>query len=407
MPEQLELNASALLSRWEKAGFSEEIFRVAPDLVDFIFQAHLHRHINHPYYQHKITMEPCGQFSTVKEPHLMFNGVKTPWSEIRKKISVDSHGQLYSKENGEARRWTYLENGFVPVNNDHFASLQRLRKLDGAPANCQVQIVTTHAHKQDWNLLDRLLKGTRHSFIRIIPGEGFSQRHPGVGLEPGSVYSFGWGTFWGMFDLFSPLSTFRGKWYSPDPWEFRNQDHCVTTLAMTDDQTIKLIEAIRRRSNDELPFNFVTANCCGTTADLLSEAGIIDLPTKTHLAKLKYEFFVPECMRAPLNKIASFVEWITPECMTAAMKKIGAVFYSIALAPIFTLLGAWRTKITFEEEEGLSRREELRAKASNRIKALFSNIFDFFRPSKMEFDLTKNIYQWQLQQPGTIFERRD
>ncbi len=410
--EQCRKDNKSLLSRWKKAGFSEQIFWSSPDLVDFIFQAHLQRHINHPYYKHQIAMESRqtlwnGQFSAAEEPHLMFQGVKTPWSEVRKKIRVDSQARLYSKENGEVRRWTYLEDGFVPLNNDHFACPQRLRKLDTPPASCQVQIVTTHAHKEDWHLLDRILQGTRHSFIRLIPGEGFSQRYPEMQLEPGSVYSFGWGTFWDALSIFSPLSTLRGKWYSPDRWEFLNQDHCITTRNVTDAEIIHLMEGIRRRSKEDLPFNFITANCCGMTGDVLSEAGIIDLCTKTHLVRLKYEFFIPECIRAPFDKIASIIDWITPACVTAALQKIAGVFYSAALAPIFTILGAWRTKITFEEEEGLSGREELRTRAYNRIKALFTNIFDFFRPSKMEFDLTKNIYQWQLKQPGTVFEKRD
>jgi hypothetical protein len=402
----------ALLSRWIKAGFSEEVFWSAPDLVDFIFRAHLHRNITHPYFKHTIAMQSywarrnC-QLSLVQEPHLMFNGRPTSWSEIRKKIHVDSESRLYSKEDGVKKRWAYLERGFTQLNDDNFAFPQQLRKLDCTPASCQIQLVTTHAHKEDWNLLDRVLEGTRHSFFRVIPGIGFSVRHPEMRMEQGSVYSFGWGTIWRDFNIFSPLSTLKGRWYSPDDWEFLKQDHCVTTLSVTDEQVIKLMEIIRRRSQEELPFHFITANCCGITAEVLSEAGILDLCTKNHMGKLGYEFFIPKSLRAPLDKVTSLAGSVFPKFVTKGLNVVGAFFYSLVFAPLFTLLGAWRTNISFEDEEGDSAQTTFHTRASNRIKALFSNVFDLFSPSKMEFDMTKNIYKWQKQQADTIFEQRD
>jgi hypothetical protein len=400
----------AALARWLKCGFSEEIFWAHPDLVDFIFQAHLHRHINHPYYKHTITMQHRiarreGQITTVKEPHLLFNGQRMAWSEIRKKIFIDNQARLYTKENGQKKRWTYLENGFTELKDDHFAAPQRLRKLDRAPVLSQIQIVTTHAHPGDWNIVDRVLEGTRHSFIRIIPGAGFSQRHPEMRMEDGSVYSIGWGTNWRDFDICSPLSTLKGRWYCPDDWEFLPQDHCVTTKEVADAKVLKLMEIIRRRSREERPFHFITANCCGNTAEVLNEAGIIDLDTKNHMARLKYEFFIPKFIRIHLDKILFKVDRSTPQFITDAFQRLGAFLYSIVFAPIFSLLGAWRTKISFEEED--EGRNDMRVTASNRIKALFSNVFDLFRPSKMEFDMTKNIYKWQRKQPETIYEKRD
>lgn len=401
----------AILSRWIKAGFSEKAFWSQPDLVDFVFRAHLHRSITHPYYKHTIAMQNClvrrnGQITVAQEPHLMVNGRPTPWSEICKKIHVDSESRLYSKENGEKKRWAYLEGGLTQLNDDHFSSPQQLRKLERAPANCQLQIITTHAHREDWNLLDRILEGSRHSFFRVIPGQGFSVRHPEMRMEQGSVYSFGWGTVWRDFNIFSPLSTLKGKWYSPDDWEFLKQDHCVTTLNVTDEQVIKLMEIIRRRSKEELPFHVITANCCGITAEVLSEAGILDLYTKNHMAKLGYEFFLPKSIRMSLDKVASFVARITPGFISQTVRGVGACFYSLVFAPLFTLLGAWRVNISFEDEENHSQ-NGIRVQVSNRIKALFSNIYDFFNPSKMEFDMTKNIYQWQKRQPNTIYEKRD
>ncbi len=412
LADKCRTDNKAILARWTKAGFSEEAFWSRPDLVDFIFQTHLHRNITHPYYKHTIAMQNClvrrnGQITATQEPHLLLNGRPTSWSEIRKKIRVNSESRFYSKENGVRKRWVYLENGLTQINDDSFVYPQQLRKLDRAPANCQIQIVTTHAHKKDWHLIDRALEGTRHSFFRVIPGEGFSVRHPEMRMEQGSVYSFGWGAIWRDFNIFSPLSTLKGRWYSPDDWEFLKQDHCITTLNVTDVQVVKLMEIIRRRSKEERPFHFITANCCGVTAEVLSEAGILDLCTKSHMARLGYEFFIPKSIRTPLDKVALFADSITPKFITKALRNVGAFFYSLVFAPLFTLLGAWRTNISFEDEEENISQNRIRARASNRIKAFFSNVFDLFSPSKMELDMTKNIYKWQQQQSTTIFEKRN
>ncbi len=406
--ERCRTGNQASLSRWRKCGFSEEIFWGHPDLVDFIFQAHLHRHINHPYYRHTISMQHCltrreGQIVAVKEPHLLFEGRKMQWSEIRKKIQVDSGSRLYSIENGKKRWWTYLENGFTRINDDHFEVPQRLRKLDQAPVSCQVQIVTTHAHPEDRHILDRVLDGTRHTFIRIIPGIGFAARHPEMRMEDGSVYSFGWSTDWNQFDTVFPLSTLRGKWVSPDPWEFMKQDLCVTTKNVTDAKAMKLMQIIRSRSQEEYPFHPITANCCGIAADVLHEADIIGLDTKKDLARLSFEFFTPAFLRTPLDKALSAISQTTPECVNNAAFRFRALIYSIVLAPIFSLLGAWRTKIILEDDEAQS---DIGMRASNQINALFTNVIDLFRPCKMEFDLTKNVYHWQLNQPDTVYEKR-
>lgn len=410
--ENCRANNNVLIDRWNKLGFSEEAFWSSPDLVDFVFKCHLHRHITHPYYRHTISMQQCltkreGQVALVKEPHLLLSGRQTSWSEIRKKIHIDSDSRLYSKENGQRTRWIYLDQGLTQMNDDNFEQPQRLRKLDSAPMRSQVQVITTHAHKQDWVLIDRLLKGTRHSFFRIIPGEGFSERHPEARLTSGEVYSFGWGTIWRDFSFFSPLSTLQGRWFSPDDFEFLKQDQCVTPIDVTDEQIIKLMEIIQRRSKEERPFHFITANCCGITAEVLNQASILDLCTKNNMSYLGYKLFIPKSLRYYIDQIAGGLRCVTPDIVAKGIQHVAAFVQSALFAPIFTLLGAWRSTISYEdEEEGNDIAHQNMVRASNRAKALFSNVFDLFRPSKMEFDLTKNIYKWQKKRPGTYLETR-
>jgi hypothetical protein len=81
--------------------------------------------------------------------------------------------------------------------------------------------------------------------------------------------------------------------------------------------------------------------------------------------------------------------------------------HSVIYAPLFSLLGAWRTNIVYEDEDDPAIQNQDLVRASNRAKALFCNVIDLFRPSKMELDLTKNIYKWQKKQVETFFEKRD
>lgn len=396
----------ALLAKWTKLGFAEKAFWQCPDLVDFVFKSFLHRHITHPYYNHKIEMRPvpvwkAGQIVTEDHPHLLVDGIFTPWSKISSKIKIDADERLYSIENGEKKYWMYLDTGLTKWDKNNFDTPRRLFKLERPPLASRVEIITTHAHKEDWHLGDRFLKGTRHAFFRIVPGAGYSARNPNPRLDDGSVYSLGWGARWRDFSIHQPLSTLRGKWVCPDGFEFFKEDLCITPIDISDEKMIKLFEIVRKRSKEDYPFNVINANCCGGTADVLREAGVVNLCTKNHLSFVLYKFLFPKSVRYGLDKVGKFFESITPAIFSRAFQRVAGVIYSAIWAPFFTLLGAWRTNLTYEAGEGP------RVIAANHIKALFSNAFDFFSPNKMEFDLTKNVYKWQKKHSTTYFEKHN
>ncbi len=411
--EKCRADNCALAQKWEKLGFSKEAFWSCPDLVDFVFRSHLHRHINHPYYKHSIEMRPVlthvgGQAKMELHPHLLMDGRMTPWSEVRKKIKVDRNERLYSMDNGVKKMWMYLDNGLTQWDRNNFDAPRRLKQLDRPPLRSRVEIITTHAHKEDWHLGDRLLKGTRHSFFRIVPGEGFAARNPRAGLNDGSVYSLGWGARWQDFSFFGPLSTLQGRWFCPDNFEFLKEDLTITPVEVTDEQVNRLMEIVKRRSKEDHPFHIITANCSGATADVLNEAGIVNLKTKDHMTYMWYKFFLPKYVRLRLDAVAAFILKFTPTVVSQSLEHLGKFLYSVIFAPIFSVLGAWRTTISYEDEDGTDvDRRRIRVKTENRLKALYSNIFDLFRPSKMEFDLTKNVFKWQKQQPQTYHEKRD
>ena len=406
LAEKCRSDNKVLLGKWTKLGFSEQSFWSSPDLVDFVFKSYLHRHITHPNYNHQIAMKPVpvwqgGRLVMEDQPHLLVDGRLTPWSQIAGKIQIDRDERLYSMENGEKKYWMYLDTGLTKWDKNNFDIPRRLFKLDRPPLGSRVEVITTHAHKEDWHLGDRFLKGTRHSFFRIVPGQGYSARNPNSRLDDGSVYSLGWGARWRDFSFHQPLSTLRGKWVCPDNFEFLKEDLCITPLDISDEKMIKLFDIVKKRSKEEYPFNVINANCCGGTADVLREAGVVDLCTKNHLAFMLYKFLFPKTIRHGLAKISGFFERITPTILTQALHRVAGIIYSAVWAPFFTLLGAWRTNLIFENEDGA------RAIAANRIKALFSNAFDFLSPNKMEFDLTKNVYKWQKKQANSYFEKHN
>jgi hypothetical protein len=402
-----------LFDKWTKLGFDEEAFWGAPDLVNFVFRSHLNRHLAHPYYKHTIRMLPTPvrrgeQLVMERQPHLLMNGHQTSWLDIQKRVKIDENDKLYSLENGQKKYWTYLEKGLTQWDVNRFDHPCPLRQLDAPPLRSRVEVVTTHAHKEDWNLADRLLKGSRHSFFRIVPGAGFSTRHPEAGLEEGAVYSLGWGAKWRDFSIFKPLSTLRGRWFCPDAFEFLKEDQWITPIDITDDQVLHLFEIVKRRNQEEHPFHIITSNCCGVTADILKEAGIMSFCTKDHMATMWYKFFMPKWMRRHIDRGWAWAERTTPVFVVSRLHTFSALVYSALLMPLFSLLGAWRTTLSFEDEDGSSHDVSLmRARASNRVKALFSNIFDVFSPRKMEFDLTKNIYRQQKRMEQTYFERHE
>jgi hypothetical protein len=304
-------------------------------------------------------------------------------------------------EGGKKRYWMYLDKGLTQADKNRFHTPRRIYQLRRPPLQTRVEVITTHAHPEDLHLGDRVLKGTRHTYFRIIPGSGFSSRNPGKGLVDGSVYSIGWGAKWSDFSFRQPLSTIRGNWISPDNFEFYKEDLCIKPVIVSDEKALKLLEVIQKKSQEEHPFNILTDNCCGGAVSALREAGIVDIQAKSHLVNLLYKFFVPKCLRRVIRCIVRFLTLITPTIIVQALEAVAKFIYSLVFAPLFTLLGAWRKNLVYEEESGLQPR------VTNQIKALFSSLLDLFQPNKLEIDLTKNVYKWQKKQADTFYEKRN
>lgn len=413
----------ALFSKWDRLNFDnravdKEAFWSSPDMVDFIFTNHLHRYIRHQDYQHKIEMWPVlkqrdGSWVVESEAHLKMNGRMTPWSQIRNMLKAEEDTFcLYSEEpGGNKRYWMYLDNGFVQHDRNDLQNMRRFVQLERPPSTCKVQLITTHAPAADWGIADRLLQGARHTYFRIVIGEGFQRNHPDLPYRDAEVYSIGFDGPPGNVNLLQPLTTFRGALYSPDRWEFYNRDLYVTEIDTTDEKIVHLFDVVRRAAADQHGFHIIRNNCCTNAMAILREANIVDIPTKNHMLTMLYEYIFSENTRHYIDMVANFLLQHTPEMVKETVKNLGLFFYSLVISPLFLLLGAWRTNVAYEpetneapvdigEEEGILR-------ARNRIKALFSNVYDLFDPNNMSFDLTHNVWRWQKKyaqtHPGKTF----
>lgn len=393
----------ALFTKWDKLRFEakpedKEIFFVHPDLVDFIFKTHLHRHIRHQDYQHTIEMLPVmkqrGGVEVIdNEAHLLMCGRKTAWSQIRNRIKQGEDERLYSHESEASKQyWMYLDEGFVPHNRYDLDTPYRFKKLEVAPRQCQVQIVTSHAPQEKWGFADRLLKGTRHTSLRLIIREGFERDHPDLPFKGGEVYSIGWGAEeWRDFSQLSPLASLKGQLFCPDSFEFFAEDLYETTQDTTDEKVIKVFEIARQWSHQNITFHSNTSNCTTISAQLLKEAGIEDLEVKEHMAYLWYRLLVPKSCRRYLDPIGKAYQEYVPDFIQWPVRQVGGFFYACLFIPIFSLLGAWKRNLHFAKEV-------LDPENPTHIEPLFSRISDLFDSEKMSFDLSMHVYKWQKKQ---------
>lgn len=399
-----------LFNKWDDLGFEakpddKEIFYAHPDLVEYVFKNHLHRHIRHHDYQHHITQLPLikrreGIWVAEQEPFLKMNNQLTPWSKIRGRLKVrDKDMQLSSIEDGGRKQfWSYLNEGFVPHDQNDMEHLRPFKKLQQAPLTSRVELITTHAPANKRTFFDRVLGGARHTAFRIVIGRDFQTAHPELPYKAGEVYSFGWGGRFADISSLQPLRTVAGRMYSPDCYEFFAEDLFLTELDLPVEKVNRLFQVIRNKGSEDGVFLHVNNNCCTHATAILREAEVIDIPVQDHMMKLWYQLLIPQWIRDQIDPAAEIIQKYSPAFVIEMVKNLGLFFYSLIWAPIFLLFGAARTKIQYENESGsLQDLDEVALRVRNRSKALFASLYDLFDPAKMTFDLTHNVWKWQLQ----------
>jgi hypothetical protein len=396
------LDNQELICKWKNLGFPEEAFLRFPDFVDFIFKSHLHRFICHPDYKHGIPMIPVtaqrnGQILDVSsEPHLMMNGRMTPWSYLSRTISIDDENRLFSKgSEGKKLYWTYTQKGLIPKDRHDLDTLIPFKTLARAPDSCQVQIVTSHFPRERWQAHHHLTQGNVHTHFRLIPRAGFSAAHPDSELKDGEVYSIGYGARWADVAQYQPFKTIPGLFYNPDSTEFFKEDLMITTIdKLTDEQLLKVVAETKKRAKQLLPFNIVTHNCCTEAAEILREAGVIDLKSEIRGDLFLYQTFVPKLIRKKLRVLREQLLKFIPAKAVNILNDLAFVPFSLLLCPIFLIFGACSIKRPDPEDQ-----------RQGALTPMLSKIADIFHLGACKVDMTARVSKWQKKQPNTIYKQ--
>lgn len=399
--ELCQRHCQKLYDKWINQGHSSDAFWSAPDLVDLVMRSFWHKVMRHSIYRDTINMRSDsfmrgGQYVCAQEPQVKIQGHLYSWANVRSRFFKDNDNRIYTRDNnGHKVYWWYFKEGLIPWDKFNWEIPHPFTTLNPPPLQTQVEIVTSHAKKRDWVVLDHYLKGVRHAFLRVVFGEDFAKSHPNSRYKPGEVYSFGFGFNGKNFSKFFPLTTLPGKMMSPDYAEFDDENLRVTPLDITGDQAAELMAAITQRAHEPLPFHPINANCAAAVAQLLSRAHILELPVERHMLMMWYKFLVPKSIRKPIEAVGPFFESIVPSFMSTIIATITQLCHSIIFGPFFFIIGGHRVQIDPEDSLVYQWREMARP--------YFNHMIDVFNPNKMIATEARMIDRWQRKQPRTRF----
>jgi len=330
----------------------------------------------------------------------MVQGKMTPWREVCGQFIPNKQGYIYSLDsNGKKIHWWYLDGGMRPWdrrvwNNPHpFITLKR------PPEQCVVQVVTSHAKKNAWYpFVDGYLQGVRHAFLRVVFRKDFTKDNPHSPYRDGHVYSFGYVPNNNDLSPLTILATIRGNVMSPDYCETGDDDLCTTSIPISDDKALLLIDRITAVAHQPTPYHFITANCAGSCTEILSELGIVQLPTDTHMLSMWYQCFIPKSIRDVLDKMNHYFKRLLPRCLINGLDTLKHSFHSLIVSPIMLIIGGWKVNIDSHDAAY--------AQLKKMFRPHFTRFGDMFNPKKMIFKVPKMIYEaFQKNHPNTDFER--
>ncbi len=342
-------------SRWVcyqvEQGGTDNLFFQEPDLVDFVFETHLHRYIRYPSYDHHIIQSEDGRAS------LLHDGEYKSWPHI--KLLLEKNRREFIDLKGSP---SYGLEGLTAK-----SKLRCLNKLQNPPEKSQLQIVVA-MQTSDYNCLQRPCLGGDHSFARLILGKEMKDL-------AGEVYSFG---FLPKDPThFTLLNSIEGGFYAPDFVEFSKHPLRVGTCDLLPGQGEKLFEALKTQEQSPLVFNALHDNCHGNLISFLHAQGLLrDLDVLEPLSAVVYRTFLPECVQLALNFLFSYV----PECLQKIYRLTLDFFTSLI---ILSPLGAWM-------------------KEDRATQAVFENFSDLIDPKKAYVSTAAKIIEWQaLHDPQT------
>ena len=367
--KQIQSHDTEQFQKWvEKYNLPEEVFYAHPEFVQFVMDTHLHRHFKE--FQHKI-------FSINGDPWILVEGTLHPWRDVQKRFFVED-GMIYSLEEGEKKRWVYLDRGLIKHDPIHWSDFTPLKKLDRAPGQYQIQIVTAHVNQQQRTCIDRAFQGVRHSWIRLITPEGY-------------VYSFGRRPKVDVFHLHQPIAGMEGFIETPDIYEFRADHKMITTLPISDSAAERVLHMVREEKR--MGYHAITGNCCSFVMRALEESGINRPDSNAHVFDVLYEWIVPQGIRKILGYIPNK---FLPAKLSDFLSRFKNAVIQVMIIPLVSFLGGWTAPPDNPPLAGepISTWKTYQRKG----RAIFRSFQDLINPDRLTVSMPHKLADWQKKQ---------
>ncbi|NGX56589.1 MAG: hypothetical protein K1060chlam5_00832 [Candidatus Anoxychlamydiales bacterium] len=354
-----------LFKKWKLYGFDSSIFYKYPKFSDFLFNSNLAAQV-------KVTNDLIKIIEN--EPAILVEGKYEKFSDIEKrfgyKYSYEFHEIfVYEKDTNEV--FTYLDTKmglvqhhpyvscFKPISkisNDEYIKLLDLgktfnRKSSNLEKKHVLQIVTSNIDKDEKNSynITKFLK-SKHPYFRLIDSDK-------------NVYIIGYGN-WIDSKIYSFSNTTRGRFRSPDIWEYKRcEKKFVTNIAIDEEEAKRFKYFCIKYMNDDLnfgrriAFNFFDQNCTSFVRNALKYSLDFKLDSQASLFEI-ITFIVPDIIANTYKNIESKTKLllrktavITPSIVKTLSKyvyfvieKIIKLTFTFFVSSITFLLGAYNSK---------------------------------------------------------------
>ena len=300
----LILENDHLLKKWKKYGLKEEFFYKYPEFSMFLMDSTL-------ALQMKITKDEIKEKSN--QPAILVEGKLTKFSDLKNRFDFKYSTKfkevfVYEKATNEV--YTYLDTreGLVK-HHPYLNALSPVSKLSRSEYN----ILLKKAHSFERNYVGK--KSDYNGILQIVSSKLeeknslfnksnffdflFTPKHPFLRLidpDTKNVYVIGYWIWFCKKRSIGPLTTERGRFRSPDIWEYKDSTQkLVTNIALNKDEMKRIIYFCKKYVNDDInfgrsiAFNIMNQNCTSFIKSAVRYSLKEDIITNSSLSEMIYE----------------------------------------------------------------------------------------------------------------------
>lgn len=282
-------NKQSSFENYQKFGLEKKMHERFPDFVRFLEANNMKVYFSK--FNHKI-INACG------EPALLYQGAYFTWSDLKRILFNADRITDFSLPHG----FKYIDKGIVKESLVQWSVLSPCWKDQENPLPGQFFVELVSQERG-------FLGYSRHCFLRLIDDQT-------------NVYSVGYG---GKLYNWLPFRSSKGRFYSPDPSEFKDGKLRTTRIAITREQFIFLKYQIEKdQLIENFYFNLITRNCSQYTVELLKQVGI-DINSQEYPTQ------------ALARRVCTFLKIRPPDCILKIAHYV-KIFFQYLLSPVLNVL---------------------------------------------------------------------